>query len=67
MLYAYQRVMLGPENAKLLQAGDADQHDHLVLVPLIAVSLVLGVFPAPVLNLLDGSVQQMLSTFTALY
>ena len=67
MLYAYQRVMLGPENAKLPQAGDADQHDHLVLVPLIAVSLVLGVFPAPVLNLLDGSVQQMLSTFTALY
>jgi len=62
MLYAYQRVMLGPENAKLPEAADADQADHLFLIPLIAITLVLGFFPAPVLNLVQGSVQTLLSS-----
>lgn len=60
MLYAYQRVMLGPVNERL-QAGDADGTDHLFLVPLIAITLVLGLHPAPVLHLLDGPVQQLLT------
>ncbi len=60
MLFAYQRVMLGPDNTRL-QATDADSEDHFFLVPLIAITLVLGVYPAPILHLLDGPVQQMLS------
>lgn len=60
MLYAYQRVMLGPVNDKLT-VSDADAEDHTFLVPLIAITLVLGVYPAPILALLDGPVQQLLS------
>jgi NADH-quinone oxidoreductase subunit M len=65
MLWAYQRVMLGPVNEKLA-ANDADSTDHLVLVPLIAVTLILGVHPAPILHLLDGSVNEMLTLLSSL-
>ena len=65
MLWAYQRVMLGPDSGGPAVA-DADRDDHLYLVPLIAISLFLGVYPGPVLDLLEAPVQQMLNTLTAL-
>lgn len=65
MFYAYQRVMLGPDKWQL-EVHDADGSDHLFLVPLIAVTLALGLYPAPILDLVNGPVQQMLSTFTVL-
>ncbi len=61
MLYAYQRVMLGPDKWQL-EMNDASTRDHLYLVPLIAITLFLGVYPAPILDLLDGPVQLLLST-----
>ncbi|HEY0976843.1 MAG TPA: NADH-quinone oxidoreductase subunit M [Flavobacteriales bacterium] len=63
MLYAYQRVMLGPDKWQL-EMADADRSDHLYLVPLIAVSLVLGIHPAPILDLVNAPVQQMIDLFT---
>jgi NADH-quinone oxidoreductase subunit M len=65
MLYAYQRVMLGPANARL-HATDADGNDHFFLVPLIAISLVLGFYPAPILDLVNGPVQDMMNTIAQL-
>jgi len=62
MLYAYQRVMLGAENTRLANATDADPADHLFLVPLIAITLVLGFHPSPVLDLVEGSVQTLLNS-----
>lgn len=62
MLYAYQRIMLGPDKWRM-EMHDAGLRDHLVLVPLIAITLVLGVFPGPVLDLLDGPAQTLLSLF----
>ncbi|MBK9759991.1 MAG: NADH-quinone oxidoreductase subunit M [Flavobacteriales bacterium] len=63
MLYAFQRVMLGPEprNESGVRLLDADRDDHLFLVPLIAITLVLGFYPAPILHLLEAPVQQLLS------
>jgi NADH-quinone oxidoreductase subunit M len=66
LLIAYQRVMLGPENARFGQLSDASSSDHWVLVPLIAVTLVLGVHPGPVLRLIEGPVQSLLMNATAL-
>jgi len=63
MLYAYQRVMLGPDRAKLSMA-DASTRDHLYLVPLIAVTLILGVYPGPILELVDAPVQQLLTSLS---
>jgi NADH-quinone oxidoreductase subunit M len=62
MLFAYQRAMLGPDRWKL-EVRDADTTDHLFLVPLIAVTLLLGVYPAPILDLVDAPVQLLLSSF----
>ena len=61
MLYAYQRVMLGPDTrvkhgVLLSEIADADANDHFFLVPLIAITLLLGFYPAPVLDLIQGSV-----------
>lgn len=63
MLYAYQRVMLGPDRTNVTLA-DASTRDHLYLVPLIAVTLILGVYPGPILELLDAPVQQLLSSLS---
>ncbi len=62
MLYAYQRVMLGPDKWQL-EVHDAGLRDHLVLVPLIAITLVLGAYPAPILELVDGPALTLLSLF----
>jgi NADH-quinone oxidoreductase subunit M len=64
MLYVYQRVMLGPDRG--IEAADADGEEHFFLVPLIAISLLLGVFPNVVLHLVDGPVQQLLNSLTSL-
>ncbi|MBK7384056.1 MAG: NADH-quinone oxidoreductase subunit M [Flavobacteriales bacterium] len=61
MLYAYQRVMLGPDKWQL-EMPDASNRDHLFLVTLIAITLILGVYPAPILDLVDPSVQLLLSS-----
>lgn len=63
MLYAYQRVMLGPDRANL-KLQDATTRDHLYLVPLIAVTLILGVHPGPILELVDAPVLQLLSSLS---
>ena len=63
MLYAYQRVMLGPDRTNVTLA-DASTRDHIYLVPLIAVTLILGVYPGPILELLDTPVQQLLSSLS---
>ena len=63
MLFAYQRVMLGPDKWAL-EMTDATTRDHLVLVPLIAITLILGVYPGPILDLVDVPVQQLLSSLS---
>jgi NADH-quinone oxidoreductase subunit M len=64
MLYAYQRVMLGPD--RNIAVNDADGKEHFFLVPLIAIFMLLGVFPNIILHLVDGPVQHLLNTFTSL-
>ena len=64
MLYAYQRVLLGP--ARELQVADADGEEHFFLVPLIAVIFLVGLFPNLVLSLVDGPVQQLLNSIPPL-
>lgn len=63
MLYAYQRVMLGPDRPGL-NVQDASVRDHLYLVPLIVVTLILGVYPSPILDLVDAPVLQLLSSLS---
>jgi NADH-quinone oxidoreductase subunit M len=59
MLYAYQRVMLGELKGSFAKITDLKSIDYLILIPLIAVILVLGIYPQPLFNLLEGTIQSM--------
>ena len=59
MLYAYQRVMLGDQNQTFVTVTDVGLKDYLILLPLIAIILVLGVYPQPVFDLVEISVSSM--------
>ncbi len=59
MLYAYQRVMLGEEKSTHEKITDLKSLDYLILVPLIAIILVLGIYPQPIFNLVEESVRSM--------
>jgi NADH-quinone oxidoreductase subunit M len=62
ILWMYQRMMTGPvapDNDKL---RDLIPRELVVVVPLIAILLVLGVYPKPVLDVVDPAVGHTLST-----
>jgi NADH-quinone oxidoreductase subunit M len=65
MLYAYQRVMLGTDKWAI-EMNDVSLRDHLVLVPLVTLTFVLGVHPRPILDLVEGPVQVLLTSFPTL-
>ncbi len=64
MLYAYQRVLLGPE--RQLAVADADDEEHFFLIPLIVVIFLVGVFPNIALHLVNGPVQHLLNSIPPL-
>ncbi len=59
MLYAYQRVMLGELKAGFEKVTDIRFLDYLILVPLIILILGLGIFPQPIFNIVEESVNIM--------
>jgi NADH-quinone oxidoreductase subunit M len=59
MLYAYQRVMLGDKKVGFENSTDLKPVDYIVLIPLITIILVLGIYPQPVFNLVEASVNTM--------
>ena len=59
MLYAYQRVMLGEKRPGFENITDLSRIDYIVLIPLITIILVLGIYPQPVFNLVEASVNTM--------
>jgi NADH-quinone oxidoreductase subunit M len=59
MLYAYQRVMHGEKNPGVVTITDLSRIDYVVLVPLITIILVLGIYPQPVFNLVEASVNTL--------
>ena len=59
MLYAYQRVMLGDKRPGFENSTDLKRIDYIVLIPLISIILVLGIYPQPVFNLVEASVNSM--------
>lgn len=56
MLYAYQRVMLGNQKAVFEKITDLVALDYVILVPMIIVTLGLGIFPQPVFDLVEKSI-----------
>ena len=57
MLWMLQRVLLGPLNPKYADMPDADGREVLSLAPLMALMLLFGVMPGPILAIFQGASQ----------
>ena len=64
MLYAYQRIMLGDKKINFATISDIRPMDYLFLVPLIAIIFILGVYPQPIFDLVETSVNSMKNLLT---
>jgi NADH-quinone oxidoreductase subunit M len=62
ILWAYQRMMTGPVKGGNEKLGDLVPRELVAVVPLIAILLVLGVYPKPALDLINPAVSHTLTT-----
>jgi NADH-quinone oxidoreductase subunit M len=62
MLWLYQRVMTGPVAHGNERIGDLRAREMIVVAPLIALLIVLGVYPKPVLDLINPAVENTMTT-----
>jgi NADH-quinone oxidoreductase subunit M len=59
MLWTLQRVFLGPLPEKWKSLTDLDGRELVMLVPLAAIIIVLGIYPSPVLDLMTTSLNHL--------
>ncbi len=62
MLWLYQRVMTGPVASGNERIGDLRARELLVVAPLIALMIGLGVYPKPVLDIINPAVENTMTT-----
>ncbi|OBB87788.1 NADH-quinone oxidoreductase subunit M [Mycobacterium sp. 852002-30065_SCH5024008] len=62
MLWLYQRMMTGPVASGNEKIGDLRARELLVVAPLIALLFVLGVYPKPVLDIINPAVENTMTT-----
>ncbi len=62
MLWLYQRVMTGPVAKGNERIGDLVPREMVVVAPLIALLFVLGVYPKPVLDIINPAVENTMTT-----
>ena len=62
LLWAYERVFTGPvTNSKLEGLKDIGIREVLILVPLVVLILVLGVYPKPIMERIEPSLEAVLT------
>ncbi len=61
-LWLYRRVVLGPvEKEAMRRMEDLDLREKVVLVPLVVLVILFGVWPAPILEVTEASVQNLIT------
>ena len=60
VLRLYQRTMTGPLKPELEGMKDLDGREITALVPIAALTIVLGLFPAPLLNVINPTVDRVM-------
>lgn len=63
LLWTIQRVLLGPVNPKWAGLKDMDWREIVSVVPLIALMILFGVYPAPIFRILNGYATGLASYF----
>jgi NADH-quinone oxidoreductase subunit M len=58
-LWTIQRMFLGPLNEKYTQLTDVNWRERFVLYPLCAMIVVLGVYPMPILDLMNNTLHAL--------
>ncbi|WP_202913186.1 NADH-quinone oxidoreductase subunit M [Acuticoccus sediminis] len=59
-LYLYRRVVLGPlEKESMRRMVDLDMRERVIMVPLIVLTIVFGIWPNPVLNVTEASINEL--------
>jgi len=64
LLWMFMRIFLGPLNEEYASLPDMNTRERLTLLPLCVLVILLGVYPAPVLDLMGATVAQLLTLFT---
>jgi NADH-quinone oxidoreductase subunit M len=59
-LWAYQRVFQGEASAENAAISDLGTRERLILVPVVLLIVALGVFPKPVIDMIQPSVHQLI-------
>ena len=60
MLRSFQVTMLGEANALTLKFRDLDKQEKWVLYPIVVMVILIGVYPAPLLNISEVAVDDLL-------
>lgn len=59
MLWAFQRLFMGPFNKRYKDLPEINSREVFTLAPLAAIVVLLGIYPAPVLDLISVSLGQL--------
>jgi NADH-quinone oxidoreductase subunit M len=66
LLWAIQRILFNPlDRAENEHIPDLNRRELVTMIPLVAVIIWLGVYPAPVLRRMEASAEQLVSQVTA--
>jgi len=63
LLWMIQRVLLGPQNPRWEGLPDADRREIVSLAPLVALMILFGVWPMPILNIVNSASKALTSFF----
>lgn len=55
-LWTIQRVFMGPVNEKYADLKPLTAREYVCMVPLLVVTVIFGVYPAPIINLMDKTI-----------
>lgn len=58
-LWAYQRIFFGPLNPKYQDIGDINDRELFTLLPLAVLTIFIGVYPNPLLNMMTASLNHL--------
>ncbi|MDK9700744.1 MAG: NADH-quinone oxidoreductase subunit M [bacterium] len=61
LLWTIQRVFFGPLNEKYKDLPDINGRELFTLIPLAVITIILGVYPHPVLNIISGSLNHLIT------
>lgn len=63
LLWMIQRVLLGPENPRWEGLPDANRREIISLAPLVALMIFFGIYPMPILNIVNGASKVLTAFF----